>query len=174
MANKTVNAFLILYLLTRRSALCRCHDWRAILRRAVNTGKMEVFNFRKVSSPRASPTPFFPRAAPWWIIRCLREGSSNGRETTMMLQTNDADQLGLSWNAQRLSFDGPVDEIEFRGCARQESGTRRMKVAGFVRPAEQKYLPRRSADRRFCYWRKISAIHGFRRRTQGWGRGLVS
>lgn len=127
----------------------------------VNTEKMEVFNFRKVPSPRRSS-----QGQQWWIIRCLREGSSGRRrkrrrmsggggewtrEATMMLQTNDADQPGLSWNAQRLSFDGPVDEIEFRGCARQESGTRTMKVVGFVRPAEQKYLPRRSArtvDRR--------------------------
>lgn len=71
MANKTVNAFLILFLLTRRSVVAMIEERFSS---TVNTEKMEVFNFRKVPSPRRSS-----QGQQWWIIRCLREESSERR-----------------------------------------------------------------------------------------------
>lgn len=67
----------------------------------VNTEKMEVFNFRKVPSPRAAAGPLSgtAMAADHSVSPCARRGRArdrmgNGREATMMLQTNDADQPG--------------------------------------------------------------------------------
>lgn len=55
--------------------------------------------------------------------RALREGEC--QQWCYKRMTARGSDRSLAERMKRLSFDGPVDEIKFRGCARrQESGTR--------------------------------------------------
>jgi len=97
-----------------------------------------------------------------WENRALREGECQQNDVTS--EWRCADGIGsLAERMKRLSFDGLVDEIKFRGCARrQESGTHgRWKwTALFGQRNKNIYLDRspRRRHRRFLSMKNSTSI----------------